>query len=69
MSDTEKSIYYGHLLREFADTIESAGGVRMSGGVPVPVGDPQWSDLGFLYRDVCKAIGRSMMVEKVIADE
>lgn len=31
MSDTEKSIYYGHLLREFADTIESAGGVRMSG--------------------------------------
>lgn len=46
-------------LIEFCDTIEAAGGVaRDQQGLHVPVGDPEWVDLGEAYLDACLALDR-----------
>ena len=46
-------------LIEFCDTIEAAGGVALDQqGLYVPVGDPEWVDLGEAYLDACLALDR-----------
>jgi hypothetical protein len=52
-------------LTEFAQDIEAAGGVRREDdGLAVPVGDPEWVDLGETYLRACAALGRKPLYQK-----
>ena len=47
------------VLRELCDTVDAAGGVLYRNGLAVPLGDPEWIDLGEIYLDACLALGRA----------
>lgn len=45
-------------LLAFVQTINDTGGVKQgSDGLPVPVGDETWDDLGTAYMLACEALG------------
>jgi len=45
-------------LRDFADCIDSTGGVFDDGLSICPTADPEWTDLGAAYVKACAALGR-----------
>jgi hypothetical protein len=50
-------------LEEFVRDIEDTGGVIMDRkGLPRPLGDPDWIDLGMTYLRACAALGRKPKV-------
>lgn len=52
------------VLVGLVNTIESTGGVLENRrGHLLPVADPEWIDLGDVYKSACEALGRQMMVE------
>ena len=51
------------VLLKFVDTIEITGGVyKDHKGLYHPGGDPEWIDLGDVYIQACKVLGRETMV-------
>jgi len=53
-------------LRNFIDTINATGGIMLTRKSEyAPVGDEDWTDLGFAYIDACEALG----VEPKYAEE
>lgn len=51
------------LLKEFVDDIEATGGVMArESGLFVPLGDPEWIDLGELYIKACKALAHKPLI-------
>lgn len=52
MRETEK------ILTDFTLAVETTGGIEMIDGVPHPIGEPEWTDLGYIYLDACQALRR-----------
>lgn len=46
------------VLRELCYCIEVTGGILYRDGLAIPLGDPEWSDLGTVYLDACAVLGR-----------
>lgn len=53
-----------HVLTDLCDTIDAAGGVLLRGGSYLPVGDPEWVDLGDVYAAACSVLGRAPYLAK-----
>jgi hypothetical protein len=54
-----KKLTMESVLLEFIQAVEDTGGVvKVRKGFVAPAADPEWGDIGAIYLDACKAVGR-----------